>query len=339
VINLSFGGLRDPVQPRRDMYSPLEAEAIAYAVAHGVVVVAAVGNGDQSPSEPWHFASYPAALPHVLGVSAFAQDGSVPDFSNRDAVFNDVSAPGAGILSTLPRQLTSQFAGCAEQGYSTCGPEDFRVAEGTSFAAPQVAAAAAMLLSVDPALTPDQVTEILERTATDATGGNGCRQCRFGRDAYTGWGRLNVAAALASLQGTLPPPDDYEPNDDAGRSAWPLTGRTGSVRATVDFWDDQTDVYRIPIRRGEKLYAVLSGPTGTDTVLALWKPETTAVDDLRLQALRVRLSSRPGYVERLSYRALRTGTYYLQVKVQVAAGGAGQYTLQYERTRAAPAGR
>ena len=252
VINLSLGGVRDPLHPQIDAYSPTEAAAVAYAVAHRAVVVAAVGNGDQSPREPWHFASYPAALPHVLGVSAFGQDGVVPDFSNRDAVFNDITAPGAGILSTLPLKLTSMYPGCTDQGYSICGSEDYRVAEGTSFAAPQAAAAAAMLLSVAPHLTPDQVTAILERTATDANAGNGCRACRLGRDAYTGWGRLNVAAALAALAGPLPPADALEPNDDAGSSAWPLSGRSGTLRATVDFWDDQSDVYRVLLRRGDR---------------------------------------------------------------------------------------
>lgn len=331
VINMSFGGLRDPLHPSRDMYSQIEAEAVAYAVAHHVVVVAAVGNGDQSPREPWHFASYPAALPHVIGVSAFAEDGSVPDFSNRDAIFNDITAPGEAILSTLPRQLTAQFPGCPDQGYSSCGPEEYRAAEGTSFAAPQVSAAAAMLLSVDPGLTPDQVTTILERTATDANGGNGCRQCPLGRDSYTGWGRLDVAAALAALAGTIPSADRFEPNDDAGPAAWPLSGRSGTLHATLDFWDDQSDVYRVLVRRGQKVFAVLSGPIGTDTVLALWKPETERVDDLRAQGLRVRLSARPGFVERLSYRAPRTGYYYLQVKVQEAAGGSGPYTLQFAK--------
>src|SRR5207302_528642 len=75
VINLSFGALRDPFDRGRDLYSPLEASAVEYAVAHGALVVAAVGNADDAPQEPWPFASYPAALPHVLGVSAVARDG------------------------------------------------------------------------------------------------------------------------------------------------------------------------------------------------------------------------------------------------------------------------
>ena len=46
----------------------------------------------------------------------------------------------------------------------------------------------------------------------------GCAQCPVGRDRFTGWGSLDVLAALTMLtDGTpLPPPDRYEPNDDAG---------------------------------------------------------------------------------------------------------------------------
>ena len=62
VINLSLGGIRDPLDPDRDSFSRLEADAVAYAVSNGAVVVAAVGNGDQAPSSPWPYASYPAAL-------------------------------------------------------------------------------------------------------------------------------------------------------------------------------------------------------------------------------------------------------------------------------------
>ena len=96
MINLSLGGLRDPLDPREDTFSAAEQSAIAYAYSKGAVVVAAVGNADEAPKTPWHYASYPAALPHVLGVSALAADGSVPLFSIRDKVYNDISAPGVG---------------------------------------------------------------------------------------------------------------------------------------------------------------------------------------------------------------------------------------------------
>ena len=74
VINLSLAGLRDLLDSRRDTYSPLEAAAIRYAVSKKVLVVAAVGNSDQAPRSPWNFAGYPAALPHVMGVSALDCD-------------------------------------------------------------------------------------------------------------------------------------------------------------------------------------------------------------------------------------------------------------------------
>ena len=62
VINMSLGGLRDPLDPDRDSFSQLEADAVAYAVANGAVVVAAVGNDDQAPSSPWRFAELPGSV-------------------------------------------------------------------------------------------------------------------------------------------------------------------------------------------------------------------------------------------------------------------------------------
>ncbi len=60
---MSLGGLRDPLDPDGDTYSRLEADAVAYAVSNGVVVVAAVGNSDQAPTSPWNYASYPGGAP------------------------------------------------------------------------------------------------------------------------------------------------------------------------------------------------------------------------------------------------------------------------------------
>jgi subtilisin family serine protease len=325
VINMSFGGLRDPYGVETDTFSPVEAAAIEYATRRDVVVVAAVGNADAAPREPWPYASYPAALPHVLGVSALARDGSSPTFSNRDRIYNDLAAPGEGLVSTFPRDLTDVSRECLEQGYSVCGPDDYRKGEGTSFAAAQVSAAAAVVRALRPRLRAEQVTALLTRTAIDANAGTGCRPCPLERDALTGWGRLDVTAAVRALDGQLPPRDAFEPNDDAGRRAVRLGGRVKRIRATLDFWDDQNDVYAIRLRRGQPVYVSVRGVPGTDTNLILWKPGTRHIDDLAAFDFVARQSARPGPREYLQYRARKTGWHYVQVKL--GSRGAGRYRL------------
>src|SRR4029453_480816 len=101
------------------------------------------------------------------------------------------------------------------------------------------------------------------------------------------------------------------------------------VRATVDFWDDQIDVYRVPIRRGERLVLDLEGPKGTTVNLLLWRAGTKGVGPLSGQEKRVAQAIRPGPSQRLGYRAKTSGNYYVEVKL--ATRGAGAYTLSLGR--------
>jgi subtilisin family serine protease len=329
VINLSLGGLRNPFDPMGDGYSPLEASAVRYAVRKGAVVVAAVGNADQAPNQPWRYASYPAALPHVLGVSALGRDGSVPMFSNRDSVFNDIAAPGDELFSTLPRGLTAQRAGCIEQGYSDCGPAEFRRPQGTSFATAIVSAGVALGRSAWPELQPEQITTMLERSALDQTATTGCRKCAEGRDAMTGWGRLDVAA-LVDWSRRQPAPDRYETNDQAGDGARLVRRRRATIHARIDYWDDQNDVYAVRLRRNERLRLSLDGTEGTKMSLAIWRPGTQRVDDVRsLSGSPLDQSRREGANDTLRFRAERPGRYYVQVKI--AAPGSGPYRLNLVR--------
>jgi subtilisin family serine protease len=331
VINLSLGGVRDPVHPNRDTYSSVEADAVAYAYQKGAVLVAAVGNGDEAFSEPWPYASYPAALPHVIGVSALTRTGNVPDFSNRDPVYNDISAPGVGIFSTFPANLTAMRPTCPDQGYSDCGPDEYRNPEGTSFAAPQVTAAAAMLLAVDPALTNSQTSALLEHSADDVSAATGCPRCALLRDPLSGWGRLDVAKAIEALAGPLPPPDRYETNDDAGTQAHTLWGKQLTIDATVDYYDDPVDVYRVALTGHEKLRARLAGNwPGANVSLVLWRPGTTRVSDAGTQRLRAAQSAAPGSLQRVTFTAPGRGWYYLEVKV--TSPGSGPYTLTLSKS-------
>ncbi len=288
------------------------------------MLVAAVGNGDEAPSQPWPYASYPAALPHVVGVSALTRSGNVPDFSNRDPVFNDLSAPGASIFSTFPAALTALRTGCPDQGYSDCGTDDYRNAEGTSFAAPQVSAAAAVLFAVDPLLTNSQVSFLLERSADDVNATNGCPRCGLLRDSLSGWGRLDVAKAVEALAGPLPPPDRDESNDDAGSQAWTVWGKNDRVQATVDYWDDPVDVYRIALQPHELLRAQLAA--GAGLALELWQPQTVHVDRPASQRLLIEEST----TNHLGFRAQKRGMYYLEVKE--ASPAFTPYTLTLAKT-------
>jgi len=334
VINLSLGGVRDPVDQQLDTYSPLEQEAVEYAYSKGAVVVAAVGNGPESPATPWSYADYPAALPHVIGVGAIRQDGSVPQYSNRDAAYLDVAAPGDNIFSTIPRELVDTARpACASAPYSDCGPFEFRRAIGTSFSAPQVSAAAALILGQDPALRPDQVAWLLERSATDVTTVSGCPLCPRGRDSYTGWGRLDVARALTLLaSGANPSADRFEPNDDAGLWARAF-GRPRTITATLDFWDDPIDVYRVSLRKGERLYVRLSPSVAGSARLVLWKPGTESITDLRVPlANEAAEATSVGVQQRLAFTVPAPGAYYVEVRLVSPERMPVTYTLAVAET-------
>ena len=328
IINMSLGGLRDPGNPARDTYSQLEADAVAYAVSKGALVVAAVGNSDQSPSQPWPYASWPAALPHVLGVSALSRSGGSPGFSNRDTRFNDIAAPGEDILSTFPVALTAANPTCVEQGYSSCGPDEYRSAEGTSFATPQVTAAAAMLLATSPTLAADQVVALLEGSAADAVPANGCGACAIGRDRFTGAGRLDEVSAFELLVSGKPPRDMYEPNDEGGASAYPLFGQRRRIEATLDYWNDRDDVYRVYLRGGDRLVATVGTSASVRPALSLWQPGTEIVNAVSAPVRR--LAARPPGAT-LSYRAHATGWYVMHVRVTTPV--TGLYRLAISKSR------
>lgn len=119
-------------------YTPSIDEAIQYAINNNVIVVCAAGNsyGD---------VSYPSSNNNVISVGATDQYSQRVPFSNYGSNL-DIVAPGVNIYSTY---LFNQYV------YS----------EGTSFSAPQVSAIAALILSVNPNLTNQDVRNIIESTA------------------------------------------------------------------------------------------------------------------------------------------------------------------------------
>jgi subtilisin family serine protease len=330
VVNLSFGAVRDPADPSLDTYSKVEAQAVAYAVSKGATVVAAVGNADEAYATPWPYASWPAALPHVIGVAALGRSGNVPNFSDRDPTYVDIAAPGVDIFSTFPRALTNSQQSCTPQGYTDCASGDYRRPEGTSFAAPQVSAAAAVLLGLLPTLTSSQIAAILEHNADDVDAATGCPACPAGRDKYSGWGRLDVAAAVNAVNSgaPLPPSDRDEPNDDVSQ-AFALWGRRPALKATLDYWNDRVDVYRVKLARGQRLRARATTRSSEPLGLILWRPGTKSVL-ANGPGWSVALSARPGKTQLLSYRARRGGWYYVEVRAMLP--GTARYALQLRKS-------
>jgi hypothetical protein len=195
-----------------------------------------------------------------------------------------------------------------------------------------VSAAAALLIAVKPELRPEQVSTLLEHTAQDANATNGCRKCPLLRDALSGWGRLDIANALIALQeGPLPPVDAREPNDQAGVEASTVWGGGGVLKASLDFWDDPIDVYRVRIRAGQKLVATATGSSNVTPTLVLWKPGTTRVDLRTLAALKQRAAVSTGgsQAQSLGFRSKAGGWYYLEVRAP--RGTYGGYRLQYAK--------
>ena len=187
VINMSYGS------PSR---CAAEWVQLYFGIAKGIIPVAAAGNEFQE-GNPLEF---PASLPHVVTVAATTPDDRSAIFSNANTAV-DLSAPGVGILTAVPPAL------------DTDGVQDgYQAMDGTSFSAPMVSAAMAWVRAARPELTPDRVVEAVKRSATDVVAPDGVN--RPGWDPLTGFGVLNVGAALQIPVDKLPIQDPLEPNDN-----------------------------------------------------------------------------------------------------------------------------
>jgi serine protease AprX len=193
VLNLSFAG--DPDAGQR--LDPLRFAA-EVAWSKGIVVVAAAGNRGASTTG----LASPASSPATLAVGAVDTNGTADAADDRVASWSqrgdsrrgergpDLVAPGSSIVSLRARGsfIDSRFAS------GVVGERFFR-GSGTSQSTAVVSGAAALLLSQRPELTPDQVRDVLRRSAVPVAGADADAQ---------GAGALNLDAAYGTPSRAVP---------------------------------------------------------------------------------------------------------------------------------------
>jgi hypothetical protein len=104
------------------------------------------------------------------------------------------------------------------------------------------------------------------------------------------------------------------------------------VDATLDYYDDPVDVYRVILRKHQKLTASVSASwSGANVMLELWRPGTKLVDrPATTRRFRAAQSVLPGADQHLGFVAPATGSYYVEVKD--TAPGFGKYTLKLTKS-------
>ena len=166
VANLSYSGVAG---------SATVANAANYMNSMGGVVVVAAGNDGTD----YGYINHPSLFVAGATTSSDAKAG-YSSYGN----FVDISAPGSGIYTTS-----------RDGGYS--------LVSGTSFATPNTAAVAALVIAANPALLPSDVTAVIANTAVDLGA--------TGWDPSFGYGRVNAQAA-AEMAANVETSDNVAPD-------------------------------------------------------------------------------------------------------------------------------
>ncbi len=167
--------------------TPDLAAGVDYAYNNGMAVICAAGNYNSSSL------FYPAAYTNAIAVSGtdrFDQRYTSSNYGN----WIDVAAPGVDVYSCLNNS-----------------PNAYDWLTGTSMSSPHVCGLAALCLTIDPTLTPDEIRALLRDNADDL--GNP------GFDIYFGYGRINARRTVEALDVPCPADltgDGYVGQDDLG---------------------------------------------------------------------------------------------------------------------------
>ncbi len=286
ILNLSLGG------PSSDTAM---ANAIAYALDHNVLIVAASGNdSDNDGSDPNKTdqveVSYPAAYDGVIAVGSIKSNNTVSDFSNIAGTGILLSAYGEGI--TLPWLDNDGFYNLS----------------GTSFSAPTVSAVLGLMLSLEPTLSPQAAIAILSGTVTDITSTG----YDAGYDVWTGYGHVHAHQALLGVQEYL----SYSDTDNTIQTATPLmldTPITNQLRPALD-----NDYYTLTLEEPETITITVNVTDLQDPMITLFDADQNVIRFIDDQP--------NGIPETLSL-SLAAGTYTVLVNDFMGRSNPNDYTI------------
>lgn len=282
IVNLSLGGPGT---------STVEQRAVEYAISKNVLLVAAVGNGGLrgSPVE------YPAALLQPVGSKGVGGAGLSVAASDHEGAHAPFSTSGSHVSLAAPG--TAVFSAVAAASSEARYPRTplpgslgglYGYGSGTSFSAPQVAGAAALVWAANPRLRAPDVASILEQTARGGGTWN----------AQLGFGVVDVPAAIEAARtaepsaAALTPPDapavlDVDSRRTGRRVTLSWRPVDGAVRYRVEA---RTNGSSRLLASGARTRATFSLPRGTHrltvTALDLANTAVAVSRPLRVQVAR-----------------------------------------------------
>jgi subtilisin family serine protease len=148
-----------------------------YAVSLGIFVVNSAGNNGYDPNH--NTLNAPADGDSVIAAGSVRNTGIRSDFSSVGPTVDGRIKPD------LMAMGSNDYVACFDIPYNSC----YTNGSGTSYSCPLMAGASALLLEVDPSLTPMQLANLLKSTASQSNN----------PDNEYGWGIINTYAALQSL--------------------------------------------------------------------------------------------------------------------------------------------
>ena len=324
VVNCSFSAntvfdVNDPVNIATKMLTDA-----------GINVIFSAGNAGpgQGTLNPY------AAAPWVVSVGATDTLGRLSGFSSRGTFASPLFrptlvAPGVDVVSLRGSGIANVtgaggLAGADSQRLNSFEIPNYTTASGTSFSAPQVAGAVALMLEANPLLRPAEVKEILQRTATPIPP-------YYAHES--GSGMLNVHAAV--LQAEFP--------------SRPIGTWRGTVdRNQVEFDNDAPVMFSGIVKPGTSTETTLTIPEGALTASIqiswgpIWSPNDLglAVYDqwgtLQGQSHAINLPGLTGKRESVSVIGPAAGTWRVSVKNSLGVIGTAQAfygVLQVSRAR------